>query len=112
MMELQKLLDAGLPVKSIWRDAEGVEQASFERPLTRTEWSAFLSLTDPAKARRLSAKENAKQAENLKTLTIQEAGNYIDKNVTTLAGARAVLKVMARLLISLRDEIYPDLPES
>jgi hypothetical protein len=47
----------------------------------------------------------------LKTLTPAQAVAYIETNVTSLATAKTVLKVMARILIALRDETWPDLPD-
>lgn len=41
----------------------------------------------------------------LKTATPQQAVNYIETNVTNLATAKEVLKLMARMLIVLRDQM-------
>ena len=41
----------------------------------------------------------------LRTATPQQAVNYIENNVTSLATAKDALKLMARLLIVLRDQI-------
>ena len=61
--------------------------------------------------RRENARAEAALAAQLKTLTPQEAVDYIETNVTTLASAKTVLKIMARMLIAMRDQIWPDLPE-
>jgi len=41
----------------------------------------------------------------LKTATPQQAVNYIENNVINLATAKEVLKLMARMLIVLRDQM-------
>jgi len=41
----------------------------------------------------------------LKTVTPQQAVNYIETNVTSLATAKEVLKLMVRMLIVLRDQM-------
>ncbi len=41
----------------------------------------------------------------LKTATPQQAVNYIENNVTSLATAKDALKLMARMLIVLRDQL-------
>lgn len=63
-------------------------------------------------ARKTAAKNNAKLAMAMKTVTPQGAVDYIDSYVTNLSTAKDVLKLMARMLIAMRDEVWPDLPES
>lgn len=58
-------------------------------------------------ARKASAITEARLATELKTLTPAQAVAYIDANVTNIASAKAVLKIMARMLIALRDETWP-----
>jgi len=41
----------------------------------------------------------------LRNATPQQAVNYIENNVTNLATAKEVLKLMARMLIVLRDQM-------
>jgi hypothetical protein len=41
----------------------------------------------------------------LRTATPQQAVDYIENNVTNLATAKEVLKLMARMLIVLRDKV-------
>ena len=41
----------------------------------------------------------------LRTATPQQAVNYIENNVTNLATAKEVLKLMVRMLIVLRDQV-------
>jgi len=62
-------------------------------------------------ARFSSARGEAALASQLRTLTPQQAVDYIETNVTNLASAKAVLKIMARILIAMRDQVWPDLPE-
>jgi hypothetical protein len=62
-------------------------------------------------ARKLSARTQANLSEQLRTMTPQQAVDYIETNVTSLATAKTVLKIMARIIIAMRDEIWPDLPE-
>lgn len=54
-----------------------------------------------------NAKNEAALATALKALT----PDYIESNVATLAQAKAVMKIMVRLLIALRDATWPDLAE-
>jgi len=63
-------------------------------------------------SRKAGARTEAALATQFKTLTPQQAVDYIETNVTSLATAKTVLKIMARILIAMRDEIWPDLPES
>lgn len=62
-------------------------------------------------ARKENARNEANLATQLKALTPQQAENYIETNVTSLASAKAVMKIMARMLIAMRDEVWPELPE-
>jgi hypothetical protein len=62
-------------------------------------------------SRKDGAKSEAALATQFKTLTPQQAVNYIENSVVDLPSAKAVLKIMARILIAMRDEIWPDLPE-
>jgi len=66
-------------------------------------------MTDPVieknEARIAAAKTELALTEALRTATPQQAVNYIENNVTTLATAKAALKLMARMLIVLRDQI-------
>lgn len=60
---------------------------------------------------KVAAKGEAALAKQLKTVTAQGAVDYIEANVTNLASAKAVMKIMARMLIALRDAQFPELPE-
>lgn len=62
-------------------------------------------------ARKENARQEAGLASRLKSLTPQEAVEYIEVNVTNLASAKAVMKIMARMLIAMRDEVWPELLE-
>ena len=43
------------------------------------------------------------------TWDVTQTLDYIDANVTNLTSAKGVLKAMARLLVALRDKVYPEL---
>ena len=105
----QILFDAGLPVISAEVNKFGKVTAQFSRELTAQEWIQFLQLTDPPAARKYKAKSAAALATVFRTLTPEQAENYIDANVTTLASAKAVLRIFARIIVAMRDEIWPDL---
>lgn len=62
-------------------------------------------------AREQAAQAEARLATQLRTLTPQQAVDYIETTVTNLATAKQVLKIMARMLIAMRDKVFPDLPE-
>lgn len=62
-------------------------------------------------SRKDDARGEAALATQFKSLTPAQAVTYIENNVTNLATAKDVLKIMARILIAMRDEIWPDLPE-
>jgi len=89
-------------VDSLLSDQEII--AALSAPLLSAE---IASLT-----RKANAFAQAKLVNELKTLTPDEAAAYIEVTVTDLAGAVKVIKAIARLLIALRDELWPDLPES
>jgi hypothetical protein len=112
---LLTLQQAGLPAIKAYEETteDGTiqVQASFSRSLTAVEWQLFLSLTNPARARRENAINEAALATELKSLTPAQAVQYIENNVIDLPSAKRVLKVMARILIALRDETWPNLPE-
>jgi len=62
-------------------------------------------------ARSEIARAQAYTVAELRTLTPDQAADWIESNVTTLATAKAVLKIMARMLIAIRNRTFPDLPE-
>ena len=89
-------------VNSILSDAminTGIAQA-----LTLAEQSTLTRLQN--------AQGQAALATALKTVTPDQAVAYIEANVTSLATAKAVMEIMARILIALRDEVWPDLPNN
>jgi hypothetical protein len=65
-----------------------------------------------ASIRKANAKTEAALAIALKSLTPAQAITYIDTTVTNIASAKTVLKVMVRMLIAMRDEVWPDLLNS
>lgn len=58
---------------------------------------------------RAAAESNISHIPGWAQWTEAEALDYLDKNVTSLASAKTVLKAMARMMIALRDETYPHL---
>lgn len=86
----------------------------------RADVAAIIAAHNPAvyeqaeatrKARRANAQAEAKLAAQLRSLTPQQAVDYIETNVTNLASAKTVIKIMARMLIAMRDEIWPEMSE-
>lgn len=77
----------------------------FNIPFTPTQ-----ALID-ADARKSNALADAKLATELRSLTPAQAVAYIEANVTTLATAKAALKVLTRLVVALCNETWPTLPE-
>lgn len=61
--------------------------------------------------RQINSASEANLASQLRTLTPQQAVDYIETNVTNLASAKTVMKIMVRMLIALRDAQFPELPE-
>jgi hypothetical protein len=134
-----ELLAAGLPVISAVTNSDGVVDASFTRTLTAAEWHLYLTITDPAKARKQSAKTNARLVVEIKDLSPAQAETWFDRAVTsgitessitasidaatTSAQLKPILKTLTRvlyasmktnktilsLLVALRDEIMPDI---
>ena len=107
----QQLVAAGLPCISAIDidDPDGGINASFERELTPEEWQMYLTITDPAAAREAAAVIEAGLAVEFKSLTPGQAVAYIENNVVDLASAKTAMMVMTRLIIAMRDEIWPDL---
>lgn len=97
----------------VW-DVDGVTEIQ-NVPEVQAVLNAHTPEKTQAKMAALARKENAKQeaglASQLKSLTPQGAVDYIETNVTNLASAKAVMKIMARMLIALRDEVWPEMPE-
>lgn len=114
----EKLSQAGIPVISA--DKSG---AISTNPMTEDQIVVFTNIClehispveyatrKRAAERKAAAKGEAALAEQLKTVTAQGAVDYIETQVTNLASAKAVMKIMARMLIAMRDEVWPELPE-
>lgn len=110
-MTLDQLIAAGLPAISVYLNEDGIEQVNFSRELTPAEWQIYLELVYPEAARQNSALADAKLAGVLKTCTPQQAVDYVEANVTSVATAKAALKLIVRILVAMRNEIWPDLPD-
>ena len=97
----------------VW-DVDGVTEIQ-NLPEVQTVLRVHTPDKTQAEMAALARKENAKQeaglASQLKSLTPQEAVDYIETNVTNLASAKAVMKIMARMLIALQDAQFPELQE-
>lgn len=63
-------------------------------------------------ARSTEAEANAKLVSVLATVTIPEAEVYITNNVIDLASAKQVLILLAKMVIAMRDKVFPELPEA
>lgn len=101
---------------STWRidfkDGVTAEQrAAALQVIAQFDMQAVRGRIQRAGGRRRAAKAEAALAVQFKDLTPQGAVDYIETNVTNLATAKAVLKIMVRILIAFRDELYPELPE-
>lgn len=106
----QVLIDAGLPCE--WAEMrDGRVEAGFSRPLTFAENVKFLELTDLPAARRAGAIGEAALVAELKNVTGNQAADWIETNVTSLATAKTALKILARMVIAMRNEVWPDLPD-
>ena len=116
----EKIKAAGIPFKTA--DENGsVDCSGFY--LSKEQYAQLANIIrehlDPSgyavqkriKDRQSAAKNEAGLATQLKTVTAQGAVDYIEVNVTNLASAKAVMKIMARMLIALRDAQFPELPE-
>lgn len=107
MTILDDLIAAGLPAI----DAQPGVTPHFSRPLTPAEELVRDSIVNKPAYRRATARSQAALATQLRTLTPQQAVDYIETNVTNLATAKDVLKILARIVIAMRDEVWPDLPD-
>lgn len=112
MTLLDDLTAAGLPITSIIETRPANYNSEFTRTLTPEEWVTYEQIVYPARVRKSAAKGEAALATALKTISPAQAVEYINTQVTDLASAKAVLKLMARMLIAMRDEIWSDMPES
>jgi hypothetical protein len=121
MTLLQKLLDAGLPIASASESGEvsflpGTTPTPEQEIQFREIVMAYFNPIDFAiykrmQKRQTKSKSEAALATQIRQLTPQEAVDYIESNVTTLATAKSAMKIMVRMLIALRDQTWPDLPE-
>lgn len=59
--------------------------------------------------KRINSFSEALLATEIKSMTAEQAVAYIDGYVTNLATAKVVLKIMARLLIAIKNHIWPNL---
>ena len=117
-----ELLAAGLPVL----DAEPNVTPHFSRELTPQEDDIRDSIMNKPAFRRNRAKATAKAVPNWASWTRDQWNNYFNNNlsdsevelVTSLPAARTMLKRqnlvinnLAKIIIAMRDQIWPDLPD-
>lgn len=88
----------------------GAQEVVDVSPPTPEEMQA-IAAQKIVESRRMSAKPEAALAGILKTVTPQQAVDYIEQNVNDLASAKVALKIMARMIVSLRDYVMPELPD-
>jgi hypothetical protein len=142
MTIIQQLLDAGIPVIPAESD-ETSGSYSFQSLTPEQEAIAkdIIHPPTPAILRKRNAKSQAALATALKSVTPQQAADYISQQITggtseatalaafdsatTFAAAKPILrnmlvgmyrtvdilKLIARILVALRDENWPDLPD-
>lgn len=111
----ETLAGAGLPVETA--DEEG--RVIFSRSLSDAEdvifndmiLKHFRPIEYTIKRRKENAKGKLALATQLKKVTPQQAVDYVDANVTNLASAKAVIKIMVRMIVALRDAQFPELPD-
>lgn len=72
-------------------------------------WQLADDALDAVNQVKQSAKTQALNIPAWADWTEAQAQDYIETNVTTLASAKVVLKAMARMLVALRNETWPDL---
>lgn len=96
-----------------WRDTKTMLPTADELIVA---WDSYLAeetakqqqaTSDDAKVE--SAKTAAKAIPNWATWNETQAVNYIQTNVTDLASARTVLIALAKMVVALRDDTWPDL---
>ncbi len=64
---------------------------------------------DRARQRREGAEGNAAAIPGWATWTADESVAWIDANVTDLASAKQALRAMARMIVAMRDQMWPEL---
>jgi hypothetical protein len=107
----RELEAAGLPVVGVAADG----RMDWSRKLTEAEADqvkVILEAHDPVdygQVRQEEAEKAAAAVENWSSWTAEKAAEYINANVTTVASARGVLVSMAKLVIALRDQTWPEL---
>jgi hypothetical protein len=125
MFTLQDLINVGLPAVSTDGN-EATADTLFSRELTAAEWQTYLSISDPDQAKQIAARAVAKAIPSWATWTQAEWQTYFVANladteadlVTSIAIARIMIKrqntvinAMAKMLMAIRDQVWPDLPE-
>lgn len=123
----QALKDAGLPVVSAITNAYGKVVADFERELTATEWQKYLDVVDPSASRLSLAEGVALSIPGWAKWTQSQFSSWCDQNLmtdaqidaltlntalkTNLKTNNAFTRNAGKMLIALRDQTWPDLPD-
>jgi hypothetical protein len=110
---MTELLKAGLPVDGV--DSNGKIDWSVEPTPEQVQQAEDIKLAHnpdtllPVDQVQADAKGQAAAVPNWATWTEQQAVDWINANVTNLASAKQVLIAMARMLVALRNQTWPDL---
>jgi|WetSurMetagenome_2_1015567.scaffolds.fasta_scaffold700030_1 hypothetical protein len=106
----RELAAAGLPVVGV--DANG--KIDYSQPLDGAQMAVQMTVlanhdpVDYIQQREAAAAVAAKSIPSWATWTDQQAQDYINANVTTLAQAKVVLVALARMVVALRDHTWPE----
>lgn len=99
----------------IVHDLDGLTQiqnrADVAAVIAAHDAAAYTAMLSRIETRRNLSVSEAKLATQLAKLTPAQAETYIQNNVVDLASAKAALKIMARMLIALRDKSMPEAAE-
>ncbi|MBW2307485.1 MAG: hypothetical protein JRG73_11175 [Deltaproteobacteria bacterium] len=111
-----KAVDPTCGVETTFVDVEGIREGSIRvinhDPARENDLRAALDSHDPDAAlaewnakqnRRAAAEPSIRNIPGWASWTAQEAEDYIEADITDLAGARQVLKAMAKMICYLRD---------
>ena len=99
----------------VWT-AEGLrihEQSNVAAIIANHEanYTVYQQLELDAENRKNNAKGTAIVAPNLSTLSAADAELWVENNTGNVADMRVVVREMARLIVSLRDERWPTMPD-
>ena len=84
--------------------SSAILQAMCESPLTDNEVDIMQRITD--------AYNDMGIGMQLRNLTTEQIEKYIDVQITDINTAKSILKIITRMLVAVRDEVWPDMAES